>query len=36
VSDDTRPVFDRARFDVQTGAIRDLQREVVQMFPRGL
>jgi HPt (histidine-containing phosphotransfer) domain-containing protein len=32
VSDGPRPVFDRARFDAQTGGDRDLQREVVQMF----
>ena len=32
MSDKPRPVFDRARFDVQTGGDRDLQREVIQMF----
>jgi len=32
VSDEARPVFDRARFDAQTGGDRDLQREVMQMF----
>lgn len=32
MSDEARPVFDRARFDAQTGGDRDLQREVVQMF----
>ena len=32
MSDHSRPVFDRARFDEQTGGDRDLQREVVGMF----
>ena len=32
MSDHTPPIFDGARFDMQTGGDRDLQREVVQMF----
>ena len=32
MSDEPHLVFDRVRFDLQTGADRDLQREVVGMF----
>lgn len=32
MSDARGAVFDRARFDLQTGGDRDLQREVVRMF----